>query len=309
MKCVKCGRENIEGSTFCVGCGEMLANQAATPVTPATPVAPVENVAPVAPVTVNQTPEVAATPVMQHAVETAPKKNIKFEFGSAMKTYLKLLIGVFTKPVKTINEYKETTNEFLTPSIFAGIIAFVMMLISLISTIISTVHVDTLFEGTKWEWSYIKEVPWAKSIFGNFFLYLAMIFGVAVIYYLTSLIIKKQISYTKSLIITAYALIPVFIANILLAPIFGLITYWLAAIIGLIGFVYTIVLLNQIMNKEFELDGEKKLFVNVIVNTLVVSSLFYLLIGSVGDVLIAIVTKEALKQTTNYLGGLSSLFS
>ena len=114
MFCTKCGKENIDGTKFCVGCGSPLG-------APAAPVAPVEAPAPVAPVA----PVVAPASAPQE-----PKKKTGLIIGivAAVVAVIAIVIGVLfatgifggdkdkddkddKKEKTTVEETTETTPE------------------------------------------------------------------------------------------------------------------------------------------------------------------------------------------------------
>ena len=64
---------------------------------------------------------------------------------------------------------------------------------------------------TTWVWSNLKNVQYLEIILKSFLIYLGVIFVITVIYYLASLVAKKEVSFPKLLGISTLSLIPLLI--------------------------------------------------------------------------------------------------
>ena len=115
--------------------------------------------------------------------------------------------------------------------------------------------------------NFVKYLSFPKLIFLDLSIYAAMIFGIAGILTLAGVIIKKKVKYTKMLSLVSLAIIPYAIGAIIFYTLFSTFSTFLALFAGAIGLIYTLILLVSMINKEFELKDNKKIYVNAIIFT------------------------------------------
>ena len=272
MICSNCGTNNLEGSKFCLKCGTPLA--ASNPVNsePVAPVVekpveetvninieppkefvtPVEPVAPAAPV--------QPQPVVQPA-EPSPK------VSSPTLNFIMYILLVITKP---FSNFKDNDKKFESPKnsfILAGIVAVVAVIVNLIRTMLNVVRVKTysFTDGNKtvWQWDNLKKIKYFETIGKDLLLYIGIILCLGVVFYIASLIIKKEIKFTKSIAIASTALIPWIIGAMIVAPLTGLIWSPLSIIFHYSTLVYALFILYELINDEIKLDGNNKLYFNL----------------------------------------------
>ena len=251
MICNKCGATNIDGSSFCVKCGNPLKNQAqVAQEMPQVNTQPMQN-------TVNEQVgvQVAPTPVQQ-----------SMQLASAIN-YVSFFIGLLLSPFKTFKSEESKLNDTKTSFILALIVSGVMTVVNAITTIINTVAVKTYtFKSgynTNWKWENLKEIKWIELIGKNFLIYAAIILAIAAAFYVGSLIIKKSLNYAKSLSITASAVVPYVVAVMVIAPLASKIWINLYFILTAVGSVYALLIFYELMNEELKLEGDTKIYFNL----------------------------------------------
>lgn len=116
---------------------------------------------------------------------------------------------------------------------------------------------------TTWVWENIKELDFVKVFFVNFLVYAGIIAAIAGLYYLGSLIVKKKSNFSRLLAIATISIIPMYVCNLLLAPILGMITSFFAISFTVIGLIYSLLLMVELMSNELELNGNVKFYFNL----------------------------------------------
>ena len=242
MNCSKCGTINNEGAKFCVKCGN--------PMEVANNVGVQGNINP-ADGSVSQPPLPTATQVSQptpmevnpsakFAVPTAPSLNV-FSY----------IIASLIKPSKAFKDNEKAFDFFSKPAI----IALLVPIIAILSTIVQTLIVEI-----KLKFSYFKIGDFLIVLLKEYAIYLAVIFGIALIFYLGSLVLKKEIKYSKILTIVSTALLPYFICSFVLSPLLSLVWLVLGILISYIGAIYSISIFRELVDSELQESGEKKIY-------------------------------------------------
>ncbi len=308
MICPKCGAENAEGSAFCIKCGANLKEiETATQEAPAS----IEN---------NQNEsvqQVTATPVqesVQEPVQTAPvqeatpvvqqpvvnTQQTKVSVNTSPLNYFMFMIAVLLKPFKSFKDEESKFANAKNSLIFSLIISGIATVVKVITSIINTVRVYKYVDyqvGFKyiWEWDNLKDIKWLELIGKNFLIYAGIIFGIAVIFYIGSLIIKKPIEFLKALAISATAAIPMILGTMILAPIGSLIWVHLSVIFTVAGLAYSFVVFHELINDQLALSGDIKVYFNFACYAVIVSAAYF------------IILKVIMSELTSGLGSLSSL--
>jgi hypothetical protein len=294
MICPKCGTENVVGSSFCIKCGNNLNNPQQT-----------SNVNYSAPInnqqqTYNQNTQtqqqvyqdqtqqtnqnfngpIYTPPIQNNQASEISQESVNNEnVSSVALNYLIYIIAVILKPIECFKQEESKLNNTKTSFVLSIIVAGIMTLINLIKTVIATVRVEkySFYDGESvtWEWSNLKELKWFEVIGKNFLIYFGIIFAIAVIFYIGSLIIKKNISFIKTLSISATSVIPTIIGMMILSPLAGMIWAQLSIVFTAVGTIYSILILYELMNNELKLENDFKLYFNLICFGILVVGLYY----------------------------------
>lgn len=272
MNCNKCGTINNEASKFCIKCGNPLEN----PVVNANLNNEVVNLESniinnnvinnqsninsfVEPVAVSTAPVSSAISqesngykVNSDNINEIGVKNISFN-------YFRYIWSALIKPLKTFKGEEESLSETKNSLIFAGIVSVIMMLIGLLTSAISVIFTDK-FDYQTYEtkmaidFSNLGNLDYVTLIFKNLIIYAAIILAIAGVYYLGSLVIKKTISFAKTLSISATSILPFVVLGMLISPILGKIWEPLSVIAMVAGTVYSIIIFFVLIRKEIALD-------------------------------------------------------
>ena len=264
MTCPKCGANNIDGSSFCIKCGANLKEMQQTS---SINDASIQN---------NQQmniqqeqPIYTQQPIQQpvYNQQTVQPVSNNTNVSAAPLNYLMYIIAILLKPFKSFKDEETELNNTKTSIILSLIITGAMTIINLIKTIFSTVRVAS-YSWTdgytySWQWDNLKNIKWIEVIGKNFLIYACIIFAIALVFYLGSLIVKKQLSFIKSLSITSTSIIPVVIGAMIISPLAGKLWSPLSIVFMVIGGVYSLIILYELMNNELKLDGDTKIYFNL----------------------------------------------
>lgn len=278
MNCPKCGANNIDGSSFCVKCGFNLnATQQANPINDT----PIQN---------NQTENQQPINIQSEVAQAQPtnaqnQQPVNQQVTSKVNTttvslnYLMYIIAIFLKPFKSFKEEEAKLSNTKVSIIFTLIVSLVMTIVNLVKNIYSIVRVRSysLTDGStySWEWENIKYIKWTEVIGKNFIIYACVLLGIALVFYLGSLIIKKNLSYIKLLSITTTSLIPAVLSVMIISPLLGMIWSSLSVVFLVAGCVYSMLIFYELMNNELNLVGDEKIYFNLVCLGIIVIAAYY----------------------------------
>ena len=280
MNCPNCGTSNNVGSKFCIRCGQSLEG---AQVSTEQPIQSSE--------TLSQ--EVSSQPINNTPIQNennfqtnvAPQQPMNSNAAPAAKVsfmgYFFIILAVILKPFTAFKEELNKFNSFKNSAIMSLIVSGVGTLINLITTMLNSVMVksyDWSSGGykTTWTWENLKEIKYLEVVGKNFLIYLGVIVAIAVVYYIASLIVKKQTNFSRLLGISAIAVAPMLVCSLVLSPLLALIWAELAMPITLIGAIYTIVLVYEGMNNEVLVEGNAKYYFNLVCLSILGIAAYYL---------------------------------
>lgn len=204
----------------------------------------------------------------------------------SFKDYFSVISAAILKPFTGLKEEINKISNILSAGILALIIAGIATLLTLIKTIITTVRVTSIWnDETSWVWDNISKINFVKAIGLNFLIFAGVIASVAVIYYIASLIIKKETDFPKLLGIAVVSTLPMLVCYTLISPILGMIWGLLGLCTIVVGVVYTIILIYELMSEELSLKDNTKFYLNLvclgIITSIIYFMIMYLLIANV----------------------------
>lgn len=254
MKCSKCGFMNSDNASICLQCGNYLQEESFI------------EIQDLSPSTLNNVSNSMETP------NSIPVLNI---------TYINFVKSILLRPITTLRDGMANFENAKFSIIFMLIISGIMTIINLGQTVFNLVYIKSVsWLGDKkgeWVWSNLKYLKWGEVIFKKFLIYSCIIAGLALIYFLASLILKKQISYIKLLGIVSISIIPIIIINLLISSIISVIYFPLSPICSSIGLLYTVLLLIYGVEMELKLENnDLKLFVNLICLSIFISIIYFI---------------------------------
>jgi len=296
--CPQCGMTNASNTKFCIKCGIGLQPDAMKVPQVAT-VEVEQNVTPVAPQeTFNNNVTSQFNNVQQPIynnvstnVQPSPTATGKFNF-------FQYIIGAVLKPFDRFKKDEENLSSFKNVGVLSLIVVGFMTIIGLITTMINTVRVTSFWtDEVEWVWENLKEIEYFKVIGQSLLIYAGVLLAISGIYFLASLVIKKEAKFPKLLGATVTAFIPFAIATSILSPLLSLIYSPLGICITIVGFIYTLVILLELINELIKIENK---------NTRIYFHLTCLSILIIGGGFIAY--KLILGSLSSGLGVLSSLF-
>lgn len=289
MNCSNCGTFNQEGSKFCIKCGQNLISSADN------------NVTPIETNDVIETPalnnNVSETNIQNTNVVETQTNSTQYNYSQNGSTtnnttnqvdakisfmgYFFMIIAIILKPFTSLKEELNKFNGFKNSAVLSLIVSGTATIINLLSTMWSAVRVKefswtTGNYTTSWVWDNLKNIKYVEVIGKNFLIYLGAIVAIALVYYLGSLIVKKQTNFSRLLGISALAVTPLLICSLILSPLLSLIWAELAMPIIVIGAIYTIVIIYEGINSEILLEGNAKYYFNLVCLSILGIAAYYL---------------------------------
>lgn len=282
MNCANCGTSNNVGSKFCIKCGQSLTdvqNFVEQPIQQSD-----SSFKEVSTQNMNNTPiqnenniqtTVASTQPMNRNITTAPTAKVSF------MGYFFIILAVILKPFTAFKEELNKFNKFKNSAVMLLIVSGVATLVNLITSMLNAVIVKSYDwssggYNTTWNWENLKELDYLQVVGKNFLIYLGVIIAIAVVYYIASLIAKKQTNFSRLLGISAMSVVPILACSLILSPLLALIWAELAMPITLIGAIYTIVLIYEGMNNEVLVEGNGKYYFNLVCLSILGIAAYYL---------------------------------
>ena len=253
MNCSNCGTYNNPQSKFCIKCGSALNGDIFN-----------QNISS------SQNYQQPIQPQIQQPVNNVQiDQNIQTEnVSTAPLNYFMYLIAILLKPFQCYKEEESKLNNGTTSFILALIVTIAMTLLNLIQTIISTVRIPNYSLLDKitysWQWDNLKYIKWVEVIGKNFLIYAGIILAITIVFYFGGLVLKKQLSFVKSLSISTTSVIPAVCGVMILSPILGMIWSPLSMVCTIIGLVYSLIILYELMNNELNLEKDKKIYFNFV---------------------------------------------
>lgn len=306
MNCPRCGSVNNENSKFCIRCGNSLVVPQPQAVTQSS-------------VQLNQyaTSSINNVPNAQGAYGVNSQQNIQYNQNInnqqniadqnvnsskekiSFVSYLFIILSVILKPHTGYEEEKSKFSNIKNSIKLSLIVTTFSTIITLISKMFSIVRVKILDYKTgkfvtEWVFKNLKELKYIDIIGKNILLYLGIIFAVSGIYYIASLIAKRQSNFSKLIAISSLAIVPFSICSLVLSPIVSIFSVKIGLIVTVIGSLYTFLIMYEGMNNELKLDGNNKYYLNLICISILCVAGGFLALNSI---------------TSSITGGLGSIFN
>lgn len=253
MICPNCGMDNIQGSSFCVKCGNKLNTENVNN-NFQQQVQDVNNV---------QANNQVGNPFVQNTMQQnnyVNNVNVVTNTNKAMNFFMYILM-ILIKPFKTFKEEEEKLTDTKNSLILSGIVVGLMLVINLIKSMITTVFTKkmdyTTFKlKTVIDFSNLKNLDWLDLLGKHLLIYAGIILAIAVVYYLASLVFKKNGNFIKLLSISATSLIPFTLVGMFASFVLGKIWSPLYMVCVIVSLIYSVLILVSLINKQFEFEND-----------------------------------------------------
>ena len=195
----------------------------------------------------------------------------------------------FLNPSETFKKESDKISNVKLSFIFVAFTSLIAVLANLIKTVFTYIIVTKTYLGN-WEtkttivWENIKDLNFIELIFKNFFIYALVIIVIASVFYLANLVIKKEMTFSKSLVIASAGIIPLILCSFIIAPILSVL-YSPLAVVSLFGIVISISLTAFLYNEELKLLGNIKLIYNTICFMILVLIVYIILTNMLTNIL------------------------
>ena len=221
-------------------------------------------------------------------MEKEVKSAEKIDFVTTMMNCLTFILAVALKPINALKSKIKDYSDFKGAGILVLFVALAEMIVNLLGTMISTIFVKqtSFFSGeTKLIVSFknLKDLNYFDLIVKNLFWSVIIIAAVAGVYYVVSMIMKKNANYFRLAAITAVSFVPLY-AALFVSIIIAYIYAPLSAFVVFAAFIYSFLIFIHAIDNEVEFkDADFKVFFHVICLTAVFIVAYYVLNNSVGS--------------------------
>lgn len=290
MRCEKCQTENTADAKVCVRCGAELAktegpvmNEASASEAPASEAAPSDIVAP-APAMEASTPEETPASVTETS-ESAPET----EKGP---NPLKVLLGVFTKPLTTVSEEIPHCGNFQTASLMALIVLVVSVVLSVLAgaftAIFSAYCLRTGVSCKVLDFGDLKYFKFGEQLAYSALSTIVLMALVAGVFYGTVRIFKvKKSNFWRMLAIVSLATLPMLLTNFVgvivggFASLVEMMNVVAAAIVA-IGLIYAAVIFYEGVTIEAGVTSNRKAYY-ILISAAITLTVLAIVIWLAGD--------------------------
>ena len=262
MICKKCGAKNKKGASFCSKCGNTLDQEEKK-------------------TTKKKTTKIVEEKEIEKPIEEEVKKpevnkiegktgvdfsnkeddiTITIDKQKYISLWNYIVSGIF-KPITTNEETLKDDNtmeEAITRVFKVGVVG---MLVNLVMTMIRSVFVKTpTLEGFKTviDVTGLKDLDYLSLIFKNVIIYLVIMALVACLYFIGSLVVKKEIKMERLLTISANSFIELIATIIFLYQLVSLFSIKLSFVVLALGMILYVLVLTKNISKEIKLNDPNK---------------------------------------------------
>jgi len=246
LKCPNCGKANSIASKFCIGCGTNLQTQNTN-----NEQIKNDNVQSlIQQFDINNTTNTTNTVNINTNTQNININNQESIQTSENLNYIQYIIGVILNPYKKYKNSESSLNNIKNISILSLIIIGIMTISGLIQTMINSVRVTSYWTSeVKWVWENLKEINYFKLIGQSLLIYAGILLAVAGIYFVANIIMKKDAKFIKILSAVVTSFIPYAICSSIISPVLSMIYSILGICITIIGFIYTLLILIELINE------------------------------------------------------------
>ncbi len=274
MKCSNCGTINDNNAKFCLKCGNPLVNNGGE-LNNQVNNQPINNNVNVSQ---NVNPNQVGVEVSNPNNGTLQPNNNPVHQNNSMTIaeYIMYGINMLIKPYKTYKEKESKTSSTKFSLIFSAIIVFIMMFINIVKTMVSVIFVKSfdyhsLSYTSSISFENLKNINYFALIGKSLLAYILLVAGIAFIYYIACLILKKSNNFFKDLTLAASSLIPYIVIGMIIAPIMGMIWSPLSSIISNGGLIYSGLIFVNIINEDISFsNNDQKIYFHLLCLFLIV---------------------------------------
>lgn len=289
--CSKCGTANASNTNFCVNCGNNLNPTIGITPSPALPSEePNINPMPVEPPVNENKVQPPVKPVEQPVYNNVQTSAPSSSPVAGKINFLQYIIGAVLKPFDTFKKDEDNLGNFKNVGILALIVIGVMTVLGILQTILSVVRVASFWtDEVQWVWENLKHINFIKVIGQCLLIYAGILFAISGVYFLASLVIKKEVKFPKLLGAVVTAFIPMALASSLVSPLASLIYSPLGGCITIVGIIYAVVILLELVNDLIKIENPNtRIYFHLIcLSILVIGGIFIaykLVLGSISNI-------------------------
>lgn len=257
ITCSNCGASNMSNTKFCIKCGNPLQTENLNTSVESNPINSqfnTETIQPNVELQVNPNNQQFGA---QNIVQPTYTPGNATQFNTGSMNYFKYMLNAILKPFDSFKKEETNLSSFKNSGILVAIIVIALTILNLISTIIKSVRVTSFWtDEVEWVWENLKNIGYFKVIGQNLLVYAGIIFAISGVYFLASLVLKKDSKFVKLLSATTTAFIPLAVAVSVLSPLLSLINTYIGLAITIVGFIYFVVILLELLNDQIVIENK-----------------------------------------------------
>lgn len=228
---------------------------------------------------------------MKNVVPVAESQGTKMKsnYSFDVKEYINLFIGLFKDPSGTKKKLDGKYSDIKEAGILGGVVSVSMMIIGLLMSMIGAIINRTL-TGVNIDFANLKNIKYLDLIFKDLIFYALIILIIAAVFFVGAKIINKEIDFGKLIAYISVAIVPVYMAKVFAVPFLSLLSLKLigtSIVVFLISGVYSINVLYEYINSTLLLEGNKKIFFNVLVYAVLIIIVAIFIRITIGNMLIS----------------------
>lgn len=275
MICPKCSTQNIDGSKFCIKCGSNLSDMQSDQTFVAQTQDAIFQSTQMS-YSQSQQPQPTQMSCTQPQQSQSTNYNVTITKMSISECFF-IILAVILKPFTAFKQELNKFNNLKNSAILSLVVSVIATLITLVEAMIGSVRVTSYWSSeTKWVWENLKDINYIEVIGTNFLIYLGIIAAIACVYHIGGLIVKKQTNFSRLLGISAAAIAPMIVCSMVISPLLSMICAPLGMGATIVGGVYTVIIIYEIINNEIKLEGNAKLYFNLICMSILAIAGYYL---------------------------------
>jgi len=204
-----------------------------------------------------------------------------FDFKTAFVECIRLMLGVFLKPITYFKSGIEEYSDIRKTGILVLLVSIIRVFINLISSMISTIFMKEINFWTgasKLSISFVRltNLNYFDLIFKQFFGFIIVVAAVAGIYYVVSLIMKKTTNYFRLVAITTVSFVSFIIVSTIISTIVSYIYAPASLFLVIASFIYSMFTFIAGIDNEVKFDDSNfKVYFHAICLTIIIIVAYY----------------------------------
>lgn len=168
-------------------------------------------------------------------------------------------LGVLLRPLTMHEKEKDKLNKFKNVGKMVIVIIFAMTVLGLFREMLNVIRETSYWTGEiSWAWDKLGTIQYFKVLGDKLLIYTGIIGGFSAVYYVVSVFMKKKTDIIELISVVCTAFIPLGIAYGIVSLILSLIYMPLAIIVTIVGFIYSMLILLELIDELIVVEEKNK---------------------------------------------------